>query len=247
VGEYKGGRDDTYTYLGKIEEAENIDLGTDKYTGKVIGGLLRIMVAGRNSFNPGAGNSYYKGGVDKAMPHLVMQFQNTPVVRSMYRGSGAMAYKDSDMRKYLVKVSDPEVLEEGNFTKGLILAGVPMNEDIIWAPNREISNTAQTAVDEIKDRLWIATESEMLGVGEKSNKTLEDKYNQAFLEYYREVGNSIKYKKEATSPYYGTVDWWVASPAAGDSKNCCILINGVFSRPYALNTNGGIAPAFCVK
>jgi hypothetical protein len=230
------GADDTEP-LGVINEEKNIYLGDNK------GWLLRIIVVGRNSFNPGAaGNRYYKGGVEEAMPHLVMQFQNLPVKRGM-SGTGPMAYKGSDMRKYLVKVSDPEVLEEGNFTKGLIMAGVPMADDIIWAPNREISNTAQDGVDPIKDKLWIATEWELFGVGIMSNHTLENQYNQTFLEYYLQEGSKVKYPQ--TSP----ADYWTASPVAGDTSYFLVMINGTTLREFYLNSNtsGGVAPAFCVK
>jgi hypothetical protein len=227
--------------LGVINETDNIDFGEK-------GRLLRIIVVGRNSFNPGAGNSYYKGGVEDAMPHLVMQFQNIPVWRVLHHGSGPISYADSDMRKYLVKVSDPEVLEEGNFTEGLILAGVPMDTDIIWAPNRELNNTLQTAVDEIKDKLWLATEWEMFGVGIMLNHTLENQKNQAFLEYYLEEGNKVKYAKRETSPYYKTTDYWEVSPnAALGSSYFPSLLNGTFIRAISINLDNGVAPAFCVR
>ncbi|MDR2864232.1 MAG: hypothetical protein LBV68_01310, partial [Spirochaetaceae bacterium] len=146
--------------------------------------------------------------------------------------------------KYLVKVSSPEVLEEGNFTEGLIGAGVPMATDIIWAPNREISNTAQTDVDPIKDKLWIATEWEMWGVGIKSNTTFENQSNQAILEYYlEEGGDTRKYLPTGT-----VIDAWLASPAAGDSSRCCILRVGYGAEvTITRNSVGGIAPAFCVR
>jgi hypothetical protein len=174
-----------------------------------------------------------------------MQFQNLPVRRMIDGGGGPMAYADSTMRKYLVKVSSsPEDAEaEGNFTKGLILAGVPMDTDIIWAPNREISNTAQDAVDTIKDNLWIATEREMWGVGMYSNMTLENRSNQAFLEYYLERGTMLKYVPTNTSGF----DAWLASPAAGDSKKCCTLLSSANPEARELTSSGGIAPAFCVK
>jgi hypothetical protein len=143
-----------------------------------------------------------------------------------------------------VKVSSsPEDAEaEGNFTKGLIAAGVPMDTDIIWAPNRAISNTAQTDVDEIKDKLWITTEWELKGVGRKSNRDLETKYNQAFLEYYK--GSTVKSMK----PGVGSLsDYWEASPAENDSKQCCLLFNGVSSNVYPLNSSPGVVPAFCVR
>jgi hypothetical protein len=241
VEEYQGG-DGINTNLGLIDEPDNINFGEK-------GSLLRIIVVGRNSFNPGAaGNRYYKGGVEEAMPHLVMQFQNLPVVRTMYGAGGPMAYAGSSMRKYLVKVSSPEVLEEGNFTKGLIDAGVPMNTDIIWAPNREISNTAQDGVDPIKDKLWIPTEWEIWGVGMYSNRTWENQYNQTYLEYYLKEGSTLKYGKRDTSPYYRSHEVWTASSSGGSTVNYCTLSPS--STPRAeISVNGqcGIAPAFCVK
>ncbi|MDR2865378.1 MAG: hypothetical protein LBV68_07210 [Spirochaetaceae bacterium] len=178
------------------------------------------------------------------MPHLVMQFQNSPVRRPMYRGSGPMAYAESDMRKYLVKVSDPEdpkYPDEGNFTEGLILAGVPMGKDIIWAPNREISNTAQDGVDPIKDKLWIATEWEIWGFGLRSNHTLENQTNQAFLEYYLEAREIKKYNKSPSNASY-----WAASPVVNNSSACCILFNNN-STSTAVGSTGDVVPAFCVK
>ncbi|MDR2865095.1 MAG: hypothetical protein LBV68_05765, partial [Spirochaetaceae bacterium] len=242
VDGYQGLYDDPdYEFLGKIDESTNPDLGIDSYSGQVIGWLLRIMVVGRNSFNPGAGNSEYKGGVEEAMPHLVMQFQNSPVKRPIYGKKESMAYAGSDMRKYLVKVSSPEVLEEGNFTKGLIAAGVPMDTDIIWAPNREISNTAQTDVDKIKDKLWIPTEWEMFGFGLLSNTTLENKYNQAVLEYYLGAREIKKYNKSG-----GDANCWNASPVAGDSSHGGRLFNNSFTSSW-VNLPDGVTPAFCVK
>jgi hypothetical protein len=240
VDGYQGLYDDPdYEFLGKIDESTNTDLGE-------YGRLLRIMVVGRNSFNPGAGNSYYKGGVEEAMPHLVMQFQNTPVTRVMLTAGGTvpMAYAGSSMRRYLVKVSDPEdpkYPDEGNFTKGLMDVGVPMDDDIIWAPNRAISNTEQDGVDPIKDKLWITTEWELWGVGIRSNHTLENQTNQAFLEYYQK-GSKMKYLR--TGSY---TDTWVASPVAGDSKHCCALYSGKTPNQMPLDSHCAIAPAFCVR
>jgi hypothetical protein len=209
----------------------NDDLGVN-------GKLLRLIVVGINSFNPGANNALYQGGVDEPFAHIVMQFQNLPVQRSI-KGIYPQAYVGSEMQLYLTS----------SFIAGLQDAGVPVDDDtIIWGPTRKICNTAQRDLDIITDKLWLPTEWEMFGngpysYGAYSKTTVEDVTNQAYLEYYNSDLKRIKYNSKGSAYSY-----WEASPYSGNSYGfCSVSSNGSAAYTIVGSDDGGLAPAFCVR
>ncbi|MDR2864205.1 MAG: Ig-like domain-containing protein [Spirochaetaceae bacterium] len=214
---------DEYNGSGAIDESENtpIDGGANGY-------LLRIMVVGINSFNA---QGLYTGGGTPARPHIVMQFQNVPVRRMIDPSS--QAYGTSEMRAYITV----------NFKNGLEAAGVPMDTDIIWGPNRIITNTPQSGIQTITDKLWLPTEREMFNVSSSSNSSRENPTNQAYLEYYVDNAKRLKYVKTGGSPAW----YWESSPANGSSTMCCAVNSGGIAVSSGGSGGTGVAPAFCVQ
>jgi hypothetical protein len=192
----------------------------------------RLIVVGINSFNNMNNNG--------ATPHVVFQFQNIPVKRRMNAtNTNEGGYAESEMRKYLVK--DDNVAGSGNFLAGLQAAGVP--QDVLWAPVRYAANGGSTATnaDVIEDLLWLPTAWEMFD-SQSSSPSVETAGNQAWLDYYTEDAQRIKYGGNAA------VFYWTASPSSADSYYfCTVYTTGIASKYGANNGEGGVVPAFCVK
>ncbi|MDR2865011.1 MAG: DUF6273 domain-containing protein, partial [Spirochaetaceae bacterium] len=224
---------EAYNGSGVIDESGNtpINNGANGY-------LLRIMVVGINSFNPQAnGRTSYVGGVTPAIPHIVMQFQNAPVIRILDDLLLNRAYVDSDMRAYITV----------NFRAGLQNAGVPIDDsrDIIWGPTREITNTALNA-ETVTDKLWLPTAWEMFHEQKQSNDTHERENNQACLEYYTDDPKRVKYK--VVSGVSSAAVYWTSSPVRNNSTKCCVVtLSGGANVVDTSFSNSGVAPAFCVK
>jgi hypothetical protein len=228
------------------------------------GALLRLIVAGNNSFHSGkgVGGQYDKTDNDDT-PHLVFQFQNVPGAATMESSIYAGGYKASGMRKYLTPTGDEG---SGKFLAGLVSAGVP--EDWLFAPTRYVTNNGKwyhmingtnisrtddraTAADEVQDLVWLPTERELFGGNTHSNGAYETAANQARLEYYAGDAARIKYASGGSASGY-----WEASPGpaygsttqspGANSSFCKLSSQGAVS--YALpNEEHGVAPAFCVK
>ncbi|GHV06448.1 hypothetical protein FACS189485_14980 [Spirochaetia bacterium] len=219
----------TITGSGTITDAA-ITGGTDR------GNLLRLIVVGKNSFKSGtaAANNL------SAPNHVVFQFQNIPVTHMMNsNNSNEGGYKDSEMRVYLTN----------DFLPGLIAAGVP--ESVLWAPSRRVwngylstesgSSSTNTVVDTIDDVLWLPTVYEMLGIRNTSSQR-EVTAGQAKLEYY-DATNRIKYDSSSSA-----ISYWTASPwSMHISTFCNVNSSGAGADDSAYESNGGCAPAFCVK
>ncbi|GHT50836.1 hypothetical protein FACS1894102_6550 [Spirochaetia bacterium] len=193
------------------------------------GKLLRLIVVGINSFNP--------GGIpinDNDTPHIVFHFQNVPGKHSMYPwGVASNSYRNSTMRTYVT----------GNFLTGLINAGVPVS--VLWTPSRRVASggTGSVYADTIEDKLWLPTAWEMWGQSGSSVSTVETATNQAsFASFYTDADS--RKKSGAQSSY------WLASPSSGQADRFC-NVNADGSVTTSTGTVGygsglGPAPAFCV-
>jgi hypothetical protein len=205
------------------------------WNGDIAGGhgkLSRLIVVGINSFDAKNGNS---------TPHVVFQFQHTPVKRQMnVKDISEGGYAASDMRKYL----------SGPFLAGLIDAGVP--DEVLWPPARMVSIRDKTTEDnndmppaEIQDKLWLPTAWEMTGSATK-NVLDETAANQARLEYYNDDPSRVKYDTSgAKQPY------WLASTTLKSFNGfVSIKTDGTVRADSSAVTSDvalGVAPAFCVQ
>ncbi|GMO67458.1 MAG: hypothetical protein Ta2A_15660 [Treponemataceae bacterium] len=209
----------------------------DGYDGR----LLRLIVVGINSFN---------GKNDNNTPHVVFQFQNVPGTHRMNPNNNTEGgYKDSEMRAYLT----------GNFLAGLKAAG-GLTDAMLWAPKRKVWNgflqsesgsSANTAVDTIKDMLFLPTDWEMFGINDASASLYETDANQARLDYYAtgDAGNAsrAKYNSANTAVMYG-----LASPHFTQKGYFCSVGGagtnlGDSGSGNSSSSTRGCAPAFCVK
>jgi hypothetical protein len=255
TGEYAGAISITEPGTGIDQTFETGDGNPSTSTGAYYnpnykGKLLRIIVAGINSFNGKNGNN---------TPHVVFQFQNTPVSRRMNpTDSNSGGYPASEGRKYLVQVGN----EGGNFLAGLTAAGVP--DAILWGPKRLMGTQWNGAATQyIEDKLWLPTEWEMFGaqhatIGSTKSETAA---NQGRLEYYANgsLGNCSKRVKynvngadttngRANSNDAGWYGYWLASPSVYSAAYFSLVYySGGDSNYYTASYALGFAPAFCVK
>jgi hypothetical protein len=211
---------------------------------------LRLIVVGINSFNPGVNNGAYQGGVDTAIPHIVLQFKDLPGTRRMnVDATNIGGYAESDMRKYLRGENGGTT----TFPAGLKAAGVPLGTDTIWSPKRYVANggtSLGTEASLIADQLWLPTEFEIFGGRNLSNDNFETAKNQAYLTYYYgstpEEANGTRVKYYSTNRVAGQI-YWVASPYYDNSTNFCRVFGDGSSTTHMASNSHGIAPAFCVK
>jgi hypothetical protein len=217
------------------------------------GSILRLIVVGRNSFNTNysSNTGYAVTANNNGGPHLVFQFQHTPVQRRMNAdNTNNGGYRESEMRKYLVPVAGDDV--SGKFLAGLTAAGAP--EDILWAPARYLVNdgVSPSGVDEIRDKIWLPSFWEILGFMDVLT-VYETAQNQTRLEYYHEPGNRRKWFAKVedyvsgfdSSQYWS---WWLATPTNYQGRFFAIY-EYADGRPYSpefARGSQGIAPAFCI-
>jgi uncharacterized protein YjdB len=212
--------------------------------------ILRLIVVGINSFNPGANNTVYEGGVSQAIPHIVMQFQHCPGTHRMNPTSTIVGgYAESEMRKYLRGENGGDI----TFPAGLKAAGVPLDTDIIFAPTRyvwhgyESDTVPSTKVDTIQDKLWLPTEFEMYGQNSFSNNNDqaggEVSVNQARLAYYSDTS-----KRKKRNSKNAAVGYWEASPRNLDNPvYFCVVTSDSDAYWSGAAYVWGVAPAFCVR
>jgi hypothetical protein len=194
--------------------------------------LLRLIVAGINSFNRRSANP------DTRKPHVVFQFHNLPGEHRMHPNDvNDMGYAGCEMRGYL----------KNNFLPGLLSAGVP--EAVIWAPKRLIWKGSAyvwpfaTGTDEIIDKLWLPTEWEITGgrLEPQSQQDEETGANQAFLEYYDVGTNKLKFNALAKNGGY-----FLASPSRNPIGFSFVGQYGDAGYTGYAASPAFIAPAFCV-
>jgi hypothetical protein len=218
------------------------------YAGIIYKEALRLIVVGKNSFK----NINENG----ERPHIVLQFQGCPTQHRMNSGNTNIGgYAKSEVREYLVPITGKN--DSGNFSAGLVAAGVPLDrEEIIWAPVRYVwqgyldETTRSTQLDRITDKVWLPTEWEMFGSTNNSYETTAS--TQTYFDYYKTNNLRIKY-----SPGAAKVQWYfLASPTTGTFMNFYAvwhlgdLSSAVAGSGAGLgwnNNGGGISPAFCVK
>jgi hypothetical protein len=240
---------------------------------KYEGGLLRLIVAGVNSFH--SRDEYKAPPENDAVPHVVFHFQNIPMSYPMELCEG-LGYAETMVRRYLAPVEDAE--GSGVFLRGLIEAGVP--EEFVWAPTRYITERGEHSCENwseewkekhgfvpagkaqtIRDKVWLPTYHEVngsagasgayyLGAGRVHgypNPKYETAENQAKLDYYYEGSNKlVKHGADSSVSHY-----WLASP--GDEKQFCFFYihesGGIYADGFPLVSGfvAGIAPAFCVR
>ncbi|MDR2509076.1 MAG: chitobiase/beta-hexosaminidase C-terminal domain-containing protein [Spirochaetaceae bacterium] len=191
------------------------------------GKILRIWVVGINSFNGKNDN--------EDVPHIVFHFQNLPAQYIM-RTSG-VSYGGSAMQSYLNE----------EFQAGLFAAGVPLDEDFVFAPKRVIWTGSGSDTATIEDKLWLPTEWEMFGFngsGAGYSNESENDENQAKLEWY--IGAPLRRQKHLSSQQ--STAYFLASPRATNpaSESCGVDIEGT-ALSLAAYESCGVAPAFCVK
>jgi hypothetical protein len=213
--------------------------------------MLRLVVAGINSFHPGRGtkatggttvngeaSGRYGGMGNEGVPHVVLHFQNIPVLRRMNaEGSNAGGYAASEMRRYLVDVDGDGT--GGAFLAGLRAAGVPAAA--MWAPARYVSG-ADGGGAALRDLVWLPTERELFsrGPGGLLGAGDETAGNQARLEYYLNMESRRKANRE------GGMHYWTASPGRNGTLFC--IVNDCGMRMAAdANMELGCAPAFCIR
>jgi hypothetical protein len=230
--------------------------------------VLRLIVAGINSFRDGGGNSQYQSPENNGIDHVVFQFKNVPGIHIMNQGpenkpgeavssNNTGGYAASEMRKYLVPVIEENIELEGsgNFLTGLVNAGVP--KDVLWGPTRYLStvganNTADN-VTTINDLLWLPTRFEMTGASQPAIPTkvtamlAENDTNQVQLKYYTEGTDPAS--KRTKSKLYGSNDiYWLSSASHFNSVGGFAVI-GAGGNAVVINvstTTNGVVPAFCV-
>ncbi|GHU42845.1 hypothetical protein FACS1894190_12650 [Spirochaetia bacterium] len=216
-------------YVDTFVAIEPVNFGSNPPAGD--GRLLRLIVVGINSFNQGLG-TYYDGNGNGYDPHIVFQFQNSPVRGSMTAGAANQPdYKESGMREYLTGNSN-------KFRVALINAGVPQAR--MWAPGRIVGNKAGGA-DELVDLVWLPTEMEMFG-----NRTYspgsETEWNQARLAYY--LGNNTRKKLDGTVSF---INYWTASTLQPVNDAFTAVSADGTPSTGSVGNQGGIAPAFCIR
>ncbi|MDR2864041.1 MAG: hypothetical protein LBV68_00325 [Spirochaetaceae bacterium] len=233
-----------HAYLGKTPDATDIKLGDymvlpslsvtqDTDNQGAISGLsnVRVLVVGINSFNGKNGNN---------TPHLVFQFKDALVDRTMGVAAAPYSYIDSGIQTYL----------KGNFVSGLENAGVL--SAYLWAPSRAIAEKYNsTSATIIADTVWLPTEWEIFGANTFSVSAAETVANQAKLEYYTTADTRKKgLSATPSTPTY----YWLASPLAGTITGagdiaCTVSGSGDAFVEYTFAPAGGplgFAPAFCV-
>jgi hypothetical protein len=224
--------------------------------GEPRGRLNRLIVVGINSFQTGRGSDgqyAYPEDEDAPPPHIVFQFQNTPVSLGMNdeaddRKTGG--YEVSMMRTYLAE----------NFLPGLKEAGVP--EGALWAPARYVSTHTEKGAVKIRDTLWIPTVREMFFDGadgyDKYESVEETAENQTWFEYYTDGNSRLKVRDPYGTPPDATGYNSAYRLASALILNRTPCASG-FCHVSDMGTRGGsnyssnlvgkryIAPAFCVK
>jgi hypothetical protein len=247
LGDYidlEGGLEvETYKGEGYFNET-NRELGTR-------GCLLRLVVAGINSFHSGRGtkatggvtvngdaSGRYAGTENDGVPHVVFHFQNIPVFRLMNAsGSNGGGYAESEMRRYLVDVDGNGT--GGAFLAGLRAAGAP--KAVMWAPARYVSSKGNRAI--LNDLLGLPMERELFGrvPGGFLGAADETAANQARLEYYANTKRREKFRAGD-----GWTHYWTASPGKNETLFC--IVNDCGKRMAAdANMELGCVPAFCVR
>jgi hypothetical protein len=219
----------TIIRLGDYNDLPSLTIGSEPVINDVDlsphGRLLRLMVVGINSFNGINSNN---------TPHVVFQFQNTPVEHNMNNtDTNTGGYKASAMQGYIM----------GGFLTGL-KAATGLTGEMLWGPTRKVSKggSPEVGTDDITDTLWLPTEWEMLGERKKSSETYEPSEGQARLEYYDNATKRKKYNSANDNSVY-----WLASPDSSSAANFAIVnYNGNVDYCYA-SFVAGCAPAFCVK
>jgi hypothetical protein len=205
----KGYPDDDWTYgNGKLENSTT---------------NLTLIVVGINSFK--ANGTYEGGGEGSEDPHLVFQFKDIPVEHRLNTPAVNAKYPDTEASAYLVD----------NFLAGLKGAGVPFEEDWIWAPKRITFGKI------VEDRLWLPTEWEMFDK-QYWGPPAETASNQGRLGYYEEnVDRQKKKGGESIAYWLGSADF-----ATNGSHYCYVTSDGA-SKRIRVDTVYGFAPAFCIK
>jgi hypothetical protein len=201
--------------------------------------VLRLIVVGINPFNNKNGNG--------ERPHIAFQFKGIPGRHRMNPANNSIGgYKGSEMRAYLVGTGEGE----GPFYAGLKDAGVPLDTDIIWAPNQIVwkgfsyspdpdkpagIEITDDPLETITDKLWLLTAYELF---QDSGTIYETEDNQGVFEYY---GSNSRQKVDK----YNTLSWyWEASSVLNGFR--AVNPSGFYSQ-YGAITSLGVAPAFCVK
>ncbi|GMO41351.1 MAG: hypothetical protein Ta2B_21170 [Termitinemataceae bacterium] len=188
------------------------------------GKLLRLIVVGINSFNPGGTPIN-----DNDTPHIVFHFQNVPGKHSMNAtNSNLTGYLNSAMRTYI----------SGKFLLGLKNAGVP--DSVLWAPSRRVaSNGYSTSSDIVEDKLWLPTEMELWG-SYYSVSGAETNGNQASLrDFYTDDNTRKKYGADTA--------YSLASPRSSDTAKFCVINWQGYNSSLSASSASGVTPAFCVR
>jgi hypothetical protein len=110
-------------------------------------------------------------------------------------------YLGCKMRQYILN----------NLLSALKDLGIPFDEEWMKAPARLVSKgggASNPGADTIQDKLFLATEQEMLGVNTYSNANAEAAASQGRFTYYDSNDKRIKYNKDNAARVY-----WEAYPA----------------------------------
>jgi hypothetical protein len=209
------------------------------------GKLSRLIVVGINSFQNNGPYVYQGDNTDNpSRPHVVFQFQNIPVTRRMNAtGSNKGGYPASEMRKYLVPVTEEgspnPVAGSGKFLAGLLEAGLP--EAVLWGPSRVMATADGLGTKTtINDLLWLPTLYEMI---EENSVTAETAQNQPRLAYYNDDSPRKKVDKSRTTE---GIYWLASGQFTGDNMFYAVRTNGKRGN-YDATMAYGVAPAFCVQ
>ncbi|MDR2468720.1 MAG: DUF6273 domain-containing protein [Spirochaetaceae bacterium] len=176
-------------------------------------------------------NPYTDKNLNTPGAHLVFQFENIVTTRRMHSDAN-VSYGETELRRYLTPTGDTG---SGNFYTGLVNAGVPA--DVFWAPMRVIGAKYGGAIESLQDKVFLPTFYEVDGTefgGETSG-------NQGRLSAYHDENSRIK------SGAGGIDWWWLASPYSGSSSGFCSVDISGYARYFNANSEGGLAPAFCIK
>jgi hypothetical protein len=194
---------------------------------------VQVLVVGVNSFN---------GKNENNIPHVVFQFKDALVKRTMRVTAHPYKYIGSGMQTYLT----------GNFVTALASAGVSSN---LWAPRRAIAEQyGSGSATIISDIVWLPTEREIFGDRTNSVDAAETAINQARLEYY--TTDALRQKVLSPPATSSFVKYWLASPVDDDSNapfTCAVSDVGGVGCGDAIAISAhpgealGFAPAFCVK
>ena len=129
----------------------------------------------------------------------------------------------------------------------LFLQALPSEwQNIIVETTKYTNNTGGTATESsittTNDKIFLLSEYEVLGVGNRSSSLEYSNGKQVQYDYYKNGNITIKYRSTAIST---TCIWFLRSPST-DSTNFCI-INTIGSSSYGAAYNiYGFAPAFKV-